>query len=165
MTTSGTVFPLAPMSRLFRGLTLIVLLLPIAFLVIAALGARMLAIPGLVIVILYIWVWLRFRPNRFVVHADALEVIWPLKRRRLLRKDITAVRRIDAATLYAQTGWVARVGVGGLWGAFGWLWTERKGIVQMYVTRADGFVWIELEHAHPWLITPAEPDAFLRALR
>ena len=155
---------MAPMSRLFRVLTLIVLVLPIVFLAIAAFGVQMLAIPGLAIAILYVWVWLRFRPSRFVVHADALEVIWPLKSRRLLRRDIAAVRHIDAATLHAQTGWVARVGVGGLWGAFGWLWTERKGIVQMYVTRTDGLVWIELKGARPWLITPDDPDGFIRAL-
>ena len=164
MTTSDRSFQLAPMSRLFRALTLMVLLLPIVFFVIAAFGIGTLAIPAAAMVILYAWVWLRFRPSRFVVHAQALEVIWPLKRRRLLRKDIVGVRQIDMGTLRAETGWVTRVGVGGLWGTFGWLWTERKGIIQVYVTRSDGLVWLDCKDARPWLITPETPDAFVQAL-
>ena len=57
-----------------------------------------------------------------------------------------------------------RVGAGGLWGGFGWLWTQRRGIVQMYISRTDGFVWIERVGDRPWLITPAQPSAFVRAL-
>src|SRR5262245_52997870 len=159
------VFLLAPMSRLFRTLTLMVLLLPIVFFVIAAFGVTMLVIPAAAVIVLYGWVWLRFRPSRFVVHAEGLEVIWPLKRRWLLRKDLAGVREIDMERLREETGWVARVGVGGLWGAFGWLWTERKGIIQMYVTRPDGLVWLDCKDARPWLITPENPDAFVLALR
>lgn len=51
-----------------------------------------------------------------------------------------------------------------LWGAFGSLWTERRGIVQMYVSRVDEFVWIELRQARPSLITPERPEMFVRAL-
>jgi hypothetical protein len=57
-----------------------------------------------------------------------------------------------------------RVGAGGLWGGFGWLWTQRRGIVQMYISRTDGFVWIERIGDRPWLITPDEPEKFVRAL-
>jgi hypothetical protein len=56
------------------------------------------------------------------------------------------------------------VGAGGLWGGFGWLWTERRGIAQMYVSRTEGLVWIERRGGRPWLITPEEPEAFVRAL-
>jgi hypothetical protein len=164
MTMVNRTFALAPMSRLFRAMTLMVLALPIVFFVIAAFGIRTLVIPAAALVILYAWVWLRFRPSRFIVHENSLEVIWPLKRRQLPRKDIGRVRHVDMATLRAETGWVARVGVGGLWGTFGWLWTERKGIVQIYVTRSDGFVWLDRKDARPWLITPERPDAFVRAL-
>jgi hypothetical protein len=57
-----------------------------------------------------------------------------------------------------------RIGAGGLWGGFGWLWTKRKGMVQMHVSRTDGFVWIERKADRPWLITPENPEAFVRAL-
>ena len=45
----------------------------------------------------------------------------------------------------------------------GWLWTSRRGIVQMYISGRDRFVWIERTNGRPWLITPEEPEAFVRA--
>jgi hypothetical protein len=74
------------------------------------------------------------------------------------------VRLIDRATLRREAGWGLRVGAGGLGGGFGWLWTQRRGIVQMYVSRIDGLVWIERVHDRPWLVTPEQPEAFVRAL-
>jgi hypothetical protein len=58
-----------------------------------------------------------------------------------------------------------RIGVGGLWGGFGWLWTTRRGLVEFYVSRADGMVLIERRGARPLLITPADPEKLLRALQ
>jgi len=36
--------------------------------------------------------------------------------------------------------------------------------VRMYVLRIDHFVWIERASEQPWLITPDQPEAFVRAL-
>ena len=41
---------------------------------------------------------------------------------------------------------------------------DKRGLVRMYVSRIDHFVWIERGPAQPWLITPDHPDAFVRAL-
>jgi len=112
----------------------------------------------------YAWVWARFRPTAFVVHPDSLEVIWPLKRRRIRRDGISSVRIIDRQRLRQEVGWGMRVGAGGLWGGFGWLWTSRRGIVQLYVSRLDRFVWIERGKERPWLITPERAEAFVAAL-
>ena len=120
-------------------------------------------IPGLFVLAIYAWVWLRFRPTRFVVRPNAIEVIWPLKRRRLPRQEIAGVRLMDGKALRQEVGWGMRVGAGGLWGGFGWLWTGKRGIVQMYISRTDGFVWIERVNERPWLITPEQPEAFVRA--
>ncbi len=158
-------FRLAPMSPLIRGLTLLVLALPVVFFVIAASGSHLLSLPALLLVVIYAWVWLRFRPSAFVVHPNAIEVVWPLKRRRIPRDEISAVRAIDAEELTREIGWGTRVGAGGLWGGFGWLWTRRRGIVQMYISRTDGYVWIERRNARPWLVTPEQPEAFVQALR
>lgn len=46
-----------------------------------------------------------------------------------------------------------RIGIGGLWGGFGWLWPGR-GLVNFYVSRSDGLVLIERMSARPLLITP-----------
>jgi len=34
----------------------------------------------------------------------------------------------------------------------------------MYISRTDQFVWIERKNGRQWLITPEEPDAFVRAV-
>jgi len=156
-------FRLAPMSRLIFSLTVGLLALPIALLAGASFQKVLLG-PVLLLLALYAWVWLRFRPTHFVVHPDMIEVVWPLKRRVLRRSEISAVQVIEAAALRRALGWSLRVGAGGLWGGFGWLWTERRGVVQMYVSRTDRFVWIERGNARPWLITPEQPDDFVRAL-
>ena len=152
------------MSPLILTMTLVLLALPLAFFAGAQFAGRLLSVPALLLLVLYAWVWLRFRPSRFVVQPQALEVVWPLKRRVLFRKDISAVRLIDKQELQTEIGWGMRVGAGGLWGGFGWLWTKRRGIVQMYISRTDGFVWIECAGGRPWLITPEQPDALVQAL-
>jgi PH (Pleckstrin Homology) domain-containing protein len=155
---------MAPMSPQIRVLTLGLLLLPLALFAGALIGPRLMAGPALLVVAIYAWIWLRFRPTRFVVGQGELEVIWPLKRRTLRREDVADVRLMDRRELRHEVGWCMRVGAGGLWGGFGWLWTQRRGIVQMYVSRTDGLVWIECVAGRPWLITPEQPEAFVRAL-
>ena len=157
-------FRLAPMCRFILMLTVVLLALPVALLAGAAAGARVLTGVALLTILIYMWVWTRFRPTAFIVHPHALEVVWPLKRRELERAGIVGVRLITRQELRQEVGWGVRVGAGGLWGGFGWLWTERRGIVQMYISRIDRFVWIEHLSERPWLITPNEPEAFVRAL-
>jgi hypothetical protein len=161
---SAESFPLARMSPQILWLTVFLLALPVVFLSVTLFVTCILALPTAFMVGLYTWVWLRYRPSRFAVHPDRLEVIWPLKRLAITRSEISAVRIVDAAELRHEIGWGMRVGVGGLWGAFGSLWTQRRGRVRMYVSRTDRFVWIELASGQPWLVTPERPDAFLRAL-
>lgn len=69
---------LAPMSALIRAFTILFLALPLALLVAVLLEAHPLAIPALLVVIIHSWVWLRLRPNAFVVHPRTLEIVWPL---------------------------------------------------------------------------------------
>lgn len=164
MDGASQTFHLAPMSPFIRWLTVALFILPVAFIASGLLGSAPLLAPGLLMVVLYTWVWLWMRPRGFVVRQDEIEVVWPLRRRRIARTSITQAQRMDRRALRALTGAAARVGVGGLWGGFGWLWTQRRGIVQMYVSRSDGLVWIERGAERPWLITPTSPEAFVRAL-
>ena len=157
-------FALAPMCSLVRRITLVLAALPVVFVLAALFGSRVLGAPALLLVLIYGWVWTRFRPTAFVVRPQVLEVTWPLKRLELRREQITAVRLVDRHELRREVGWGMRVGAGGLWGGFGWLWTERRGIVQMYVSRLDNLVWIERGRERPWLITPDHPEAFVSAL-
>ncbi|MEZ0336070.1 MAG: PH domain-containing protein [Gemmatimonadales bacterium] len=152
------------MCTLLRTLTLVLAALPVIFLVAGAVGPRALCLPALLLLLTYAGVWARFRPTTFVVHLASLEVIWPLRRRRIRRDGISSVRVIDRQQLRQEVGWGMRVGAGGLWGGFGWLWTSRRGIVQMYVSRLDRFVWIERGKERPWLITPERSEEFVAAL-
>ena len=151
------------MSPLIFGLTLILLAVPFAFLASVAFERSLLLAPALFVIGIYAWVWLRFRPSAFIVRPDAIDVEWPLKRRCIPRDDISNIRLLQQGELRREIGWGARVGAGGLWGGFGWLWTSRRGIVQMYISRTDRFVWIERKNGRPWLITPEKPQAFVSA--
>jgi len=157
-------FQVARMSPLILGLTVLVLALPPALVVGALLGRRMLALPAAFLVVLYIWVWLWFRPTRFVVHGGGIRVVWPLRNCEIPREDISIARVVERRDLLREIGFALRIGVGGLWGGFGWLWATRRGLVRMYITRTDRFVWIERVGGRPWLITPENPDEFVRAL-
>ena len=157
-------FRLARMDFLIRLLTLAMLVLPPLFLAIAVLGNTLLLLPTALLVAIYVWIALWFRPTQFVVGPRALEIVWPLRRREIPREDITGVRLVDQHALRREVGWSMRVGAGGLGGGFGWLWTQKRGVVRMYVSRTDGLVWIERRSERPWLITPERPDAFVRAL-
>jgi len=164
MNAEKTSFRLAPMSPEIRVLTLVMLALPLVLLAGAAFGAWPVIAPGLFMAVLYLWIWTRFRPSRFILHLGTIEVIWPLKRREIRRESISDVRIIGVQEMRNEVGWCMRVGAGGLWGGFGWLWTQKRGIVQMYITRTDQFVWIERRNQRPWLINPENPEAFIRAL-
>ena len=152
------------MSSSILVLTLVLLALPVVFLWRSAVRWGWLTLPALLLLGIYAWVWFWFRPTLFVVHPGVLEVIWPLRRVQLRREEISEVKLIDKEEFQRTTGWARRVGAGGLWGGFGWLWTERRGIVQMYVSRTDGFVWIERGNERPWLITPEHATTFVRVL-
>jgi tetratricopeptide (TPR) repeat protein len=157
-------FRLARMDFLIRLLTAALLVLPLLFLAIALLANTFLLLPTAFLVVVYVWIALWFRPTRFVVGPRALEIVWPLRRREIPREDITGVRLVDKHALRGEVGWAMRMGAGGLGGAFGWLWTQKRGVVRMYIARTDGLVWIERRSDRPWLITPERPDAFVRTL-
>lgn len=155
---------MAPMSPRVLTLTLVILALPAAFLAAPLLGGPTVTVPAILMIAIFAWVWLRFRPSCFVVYPKVLQIVWPLKRREIPRREILGARIIGRKELKQEIGSGLRVGAGGLWGGFGWLWTRKRGIVQMYVSRTDRFVWIEHAGGKPWLITPEQPETFVRTL-
>ncbi len=156
-------FRLAPMSPAILLMTLVALAAPVVFTALSLVTNRWFAVPAMCAAAIYTWIWVRFRPAIFVVDEAGIEVIWPLKRRTIPRESITSATLIDRREMRSKLGWGMRVGAGGVWGGFGWVWTTRRGIVQMYISRLDGFVWIETS-ARPWLITPEQPEEFVRAV-
>ena len=158
-------FPLAPMSPAIRWLTLALWLLPALFGVLA-LASRfpMGWFPCAVLLALYAAVWLACRPKGFEVSGAGLDVVFPTWTRSLPASGLRRARRISSAAFREEFGWAIRIGVGGLWGGFGWLWTSRGGMLELYVSRLDGLLLVERQPGRPLLITPADPDRMLQAL-
>ncbi len=162
-------FKLAPMSPLIFWLTAFCLALPVGFAAAGAVSGQnvILALLGGVaglLLLLYAAVFLGTRPASFDVDSQALTVRFPVWRRRIPRASILAVEAVDQAELNRRFGMLLRVGVGGLWGGFGWLWSKRSW-VEFYISRTDGFVLVTREGALPLLITPDDPVAFMIALQ
>ena len=159
-------YRLAPMSRLFALLTGLLWLLPVAFTLAAFSVPRC---EGLIwgavfLVAGYAGVWLWMRPSAFELTSGALSARFPGRTRAIQRSSLGEARLVERGQLREQLGWAVRIGVGGLWGGFGWLWTTRRGLVEFYISRLDGLVWIERPDGRPLLITPESPEALVADL-
>lgn len=152
------------MSRTVKALTIVLWMLPALLLAGSMAAGRSFVAIAVLLLSLYGWVWARIRPSAFVVYPDRVEVMWPMKRRTLPRSAIQGVFTVDALTLRNMVGWGTRLGFGGLWGVFGWLWTTRRGFVRVYASRTDTFVWIDCRGRRPWLVTPEDPGMFVGRL-
>lgn len=146
------------MSGLIMALTLLVLCVPVALFVS---GLWRLA---LAIALLYVGVWVFMRPHSFEVSHVGLDLLFPLRRSRVRRADIVCARVLTKAEFKQEFGFAARVGAGGLWGGFGWLWTTKQGLVDFFISRQDDFVLIERKNERPLLITPERPHELVEEL-
>ena len=55
-------FALAPMCMVISVVTFVLLAIPLAFVIGAALGSELLLVPALMVAVIYVWVWTRFVP-------------------------------------------------------------------------------------------------------
>lgn len=151
-------FPLAPMSGLILGLTVVLLVIPVImyFVGLWQVGAVLLA--------LYTVVWLTMRPTRFDVDRIGVDLVFPLRTARVPARTIASATELTREAFKARFGTALRIGVGGLWGGFGWLWTSKEGLIDFYISRTDGFVLIERLGGRPLLLTPARPAEFVDSL-
>ncbi len=162
-----TRFALAPMSASMWAMTIVCWAIPIAMWT----GTRYAPPPvrdlmgwvvGLVVV-LYVFVALWMRPTAFYTDPDGLELVWPMRQRRIERSAIIRARVLDMAQLKSELGYMMRVGAGGLWGGFGYAKTA-IGMLELWVSRTDRIVYIECDQRKSLLITPEDPDRFVREL-
>ena len=161
-----TTFPLAPMNGPMRALTGMLLVVS-GVLGGAGVVVPLVRVPMLVIALttlaLYPIVWLGCRPTRFEIDAAALRIVWPLYTRTISRQAVRGARIVDARAFRQEHGWAMRIGVGGLFGAFGLLKT-RTATFSMWVSRSEGLVLVTLADARPLLVTPEDPERFVAAL-
>lgn len=156
--------PLAPMSPAIRWMTVVLLLLPAVLAVVAnTSGPPQLGIVGLWLIALYAAVWLFARPTRFELTDEGLAVVFPAWRRTIEASDGFRARALDGREFREEFGLPLRIGVGGLWGGFGWLWTSRRGLVEFYISRFDGMVLVERGSGRAVLLTPESPATLVSA--
>lgn len=159
-------FPLAPMSPLIRGLTIVLWLLPLSFGSWALISPEPVAgITFLLLIALYGAIWYWCRPSRFIISHNALEIVFPGWRRSIPVSDITRVRITHNKTFRQEFGWAIRIGVGGLWGGFGWLWTSQRGLLEFYISQLDDLVLVERLTGKSLLITPEQPHQFVEVMQ
>jgi hypothetical protein len=154
------------MTPFIRWLTYLLCALPVAFLWAAGQGAQshLLQAIALLLLALYAAVWMWCRPARFDVSVQGIELVFPGRRRRIAAASIEAAEVVTGRGFRDRFGHAMRVGVGGLWGGFGWLWTS-KGWVEFYVSGSDRFVLVR-RHGHmPLLISPQDPEAMAAAVQ
>jgi hypothetical protein len=163
-----TRFRLAPMSTDIRVLTWIVLALPLLLVLGASQGwepARsLLLIVSALVVLLYASVWFLWRPTAFEVDATGLRILWPLRVRSIPAREVGEAVVFTRETFRREYGGGMRIGAGGLWGGFGWLYTS-KGLLGLYVSRTDRLVLLRLRTKRPLLVTPDDDERFVAALR
>lgn len=162
-------FRLAPMSLLILSLTIALWGLPFVFLLwaIFTTGSTQWTAIATVLFLLLIYggVWVGFRPSRFLITAQQLTLTFPARQRSIPLEDLGEAHLLSEADFHEQFGWALRIGVGGLWGGFGWLYTAKKGMIEFYVSRSDGLVWIQRRSGFDLLITPDQPEPFIQALQ
>ena len=161
-------YPLAPMDRMYQGLSLFLGSLPFLFV------SLTLMVPGppkwvfgacaVFLFLTYAWIWFYWRPDSFRLETTALVLEFP---RREMVIDLSSVQAIhlyeNYAAFIAEWGFGIRIGAGGLFGSFGWLKTA-KGTLQMYISRSEDLVVMEFTDRKPLLITPEQAQDFESAL-
>lgn len=160
-------YALAPMCRPIAVMTAFVLALPIVFGIVAIKVGwpHSIAPFGLCVVFIIacfaVWTW--FRPKQFIVSHDFLTIQWPMRNKSWKKSDVLSAKIISSSEFRKEYGRGMRIGAGGLWGGFGLLKTSRC-LFRMYISRTDEFVLVHLRNDHPLLITPVQPQDFIRSL-
>ena len=110
-------FPLAPMSPLIVALTATVLAIPVVF-----------GLTGL-------WAGNALLLRVAVLIAAGCLLVWPMRRQLIRAREIARVRPIEPWELRQEVGLGVRIGVGGLWGQFGWFRALQSSIGGMPAPR------------------------------
>jgi hypothetical protein len=161
------IFKLAPMSGVIRVMTYVFLAMPVAFVAFGTRdgpGSAVLSLTGMALALLWLVIWVYSRPTRFELGADELKIVWPVRRRSIPLSDIVMAESIPVPEFKKRYGHAMRIGVGGMWGVFGWLWSRRSGFMDVYASRIDEWVVIERRSGRLLLISPDRASEFLAAL-
>jgi hypothetical protein len=160
-------FEVAPMAVAFILMSGVVLAIPVIFVLIGLsdpllrttfVGTAAMVVVGAA------GVWFFYKPTAFELEDDALVLRFPLRTIAIPRSDIASARVLSRSELRETLGFAMRVGVGGLFGVFGWLWSTKRSWVQIYVTSTGGWVLVERRAGRPLLLSAKEGAAFAAAV-
>jgi hypothetical protein len=157
-------FPLAKMSGAIKVMTWVLFPLPVIMAVFAVLSPVAL-FPAALVAVGWLSVYLYFRPGRFVVSPEGLELVWPIRRRSIPRAELESAELVTMNEVSRDRGFLMRVGAGGLWGGFGMLWSSEGKHLDFYISRMDGLVLVTRRHDRPLLLTPDDPAGFVEAIK
>ncbi len=102
-----------------------------------------------------------FRPIEYDVTNDKLVIHRTISDVIIRRQDIKRVMPITKD----QTRWTIRTfGIGGLFGYYGQFVNSKFGDMTWYATRRDNTVLIETIDDKKLIVTPDEPEAFIKEL-
>ena len=73
-------------------------------------------------------------------------------------------RVLGCHALEEGVGFAVRVGVGGLFGVFGWLYSSRLGWVRIYATNTGDWLLVRTREGRPLILSPADPEGVQREL-
>ena len=102
-----------------------------------------------------------YRPIRYDITNEQLVIHRTIKDVIIKRRDIKRVEPVNKD----QMKWTIRTfGIGGLFGYFGLFVNSKLGDMTWYATRRDKTILIETIDDKKLIVTPDEPEAFIKQL-
>jgi hypothetical protein len=160
-------FQAAPMAAVFVVLSGLVLAIPIIFTVIGLGDPRLRVVflgTAVMVAAAALGVWVFYKPKRFLVDDAVLTIEFPMRTIEISRTEITSARVLSRDRFRETLGFALRVGIGGLFGVFGYLWSNKLGWVTIYATSTDDWVLIERRGSGPLILTPKDAEGLVAAL-
>ncbi|MEW6171591.1 MAG: PH domain-containing protein [Bacillota bacterium] len=126
--------------------------------------ARLLSGPLTVIALLSgLWWWvlgILFSPRRYVVSPEGITIRAPASSYFIPANEIKSVKTAGFTKPGVGLTWLA-----GYFGYAGLFALPDGGTARIYATRWDRMVRVETVTSDPYLLSPAEPEAFVKAVR
>ncbi len=154
----------ASLDKLAKGVTVLVGLL-FAFIVIAPFffmqeQNKLISILSSVTFLIIFALVFALRPIHYVLEGGQVIVHRPFKDVVIQKGNIASVELADDKRM---RGTIRTFGVGGLFGYFGKFSNSEFGNMTWYATRRDQFIILTTTESKKIILTPDEPDAFLKS--
>jgi Bacterial PH domain len=149
------------LDNLAKSLTVGFALLPMAITAIQYYYAFDSGLPVFTLLILFLIyvIGYLFAPRNYSITADTVLINRPLTNIKIKKSDIKSVDIIERNKI--SKAW--RIfGVGGLFGYYGRFWNSEMGSMTFYATRTADAILIQTHADNKIILTPDEPEAFLR---